>query len=91
MVTARISGTPNDDSYINNGKGFAIGTTVPGADRLFNVVSTTKLSSPFPKMTGAQASLITAADGDGVYITATDATFTSVGFWGYENGAWIKL
>lgn len=33
----------------------------------------------------------TAGDGAIVYILATDATFTSVGFWGYENGSWVKL
>ena len=44
-----------------------------------------------PRMTAAQASAITAVDGLVLYVTSTDATFTSVGFWGYENGAWVKL
>lgn len=42
-------------------------------------------------ITSAQASAITPTNGDFVYVSTTDATFTSVGFWGYENGAWVKL
>lgn len=30
-------------------------------------------------------------DGAIVYVTNTNATFTTVGFWGLENGAWVKL
>ena len=43
------------------------------------------------KLTAEDASLLIAEDGDFIYITSTNATFTSVGFWGYENGAWVKL
>ena len=42
-------------------------------------------------LTATEASALTAANGDIVYATTTDATFTSVGFWGYEAGAWVKL
>ena len=41
--------------------------------------------------TAIQASALTAEDGYLIYVTSTDATFTSVGFWGYENGVWVKL
>jgi hypothetical protein len=34
---------------------------------------------------------VTPANGDIVYASDTDATFTSVGFWGYVAGAWGKL
>ncbi|MGL4186059.1 MAG: hypothetical protein ACRCR4_09805, partial [Thiotrichaceae bacterium] len=45
-----------------------------------------------PRMTATQASAIgTPADGNILYVTDTNATFTSVGFWGRENGAWVKL
>jgi hypothetical protein len=44
----------------------------------------------FP-MTATAASAITPADGNLVYVTTTNGTFTSVGFWGYENGVWVKL
>ena len=42
-------------------------------------------------MSATDAAVLTASDGDMVYVNTTDATFTSVGFWGYENGAWVKL
>jgi hypothetical protein len=42
-------------------------------------------------ITATAASAITAADGMIVYVSDTDATFTSVGFWGREGGAWVKL
>jgi len=45
----------------------------------------------FNPITAAKASGITAADGQMIYVNSTDATFTSVGFWGRENGVWIKL
>lgn len=41
--------------------------------------------------TATEASALTPSDGDLIYVTSTDATFTSVGFWGYENGSWVKL
>jgi hypothetical protein len=42
-------------------------------------------------MNVTEAGAITAANGMIVYVTNTDATFTSVGFWGREAGAWVKL
>lgn len=41
--------------------------------------------------TATEASALTPSDGDLIYVTSTDATFTSIGFWGYENGSWVKL
>ena len=43
------------------------------------------------RMTAAQASAITPADGMMLYTTDTDATFTAIGFWGYANGTWVQL
>lgn len=45
----------------------------------------------WPRMTSTQASAITGVDGLTLYVTDTNGTFTSVGFWGYENAAWTKL
>lgn len=42
-------------------------------------------------ITATAASAITPAEGMLVFVSDTDATFTSIGFWGYENGAWAKL
>lgn len=72
-----------------------VGTVLFGADArtttqaLLELVATDK-AFLIMRMTGAQASAgITApVNGMGIYITAVDATFTSTGFWKYENGAW---
>lgn len=42
-------------------------------------------------ITATAASALTPEDGMFFYVTSTDATFTSIGFWGRENGAWVKL
>ena len=44
-----------------------------------------------PRQNVATMALLTPEDGAIVYVTNTDATFTSVGYWGYENGTWKKL
>lgn len=42
-------------------------------------------------ITATAASAITPAEGMMLFSSSTDATFTSIGFWGYENGAWHKF
>ena len=42
-------------------------------------------------ITAAEASALTAEEGMFIYVTDTDGTFISVGFWGYEGGSWTKL
>lgn len=44
-----------------------------------------------PKFTATQASNLTGVDGMMIYVTSTNGTFTTIGFWGYENGAWVDL
>jgi len=52
--------------------------TINGLTRIHNfTVADMALSSPL--------------NGDITYVTDTDGTFTSKGFWGYEEGAWVKL
>jgi hypothetical protein len=70
--------------------GIGVGTATPDAAALMEFSSTTK-GVILPRMTAAQASAITAVNGLILYVTDTNGTFTSVGFWGYENGAWTKL
>jgi hypothetical protein len=86
-----ISGSylPRDGSVGMTGS-LGVGTDSPDSSAALEISSTTKgfLLSP---MTAAQASAITPTDGLMVYVNSTDTTFTSVGFWGYENGAWVKL
>lgn len=54
-------------------------------------VSSTTGGVLMPRMTSTQGSAITGVNGLVIYVTDTNGTFTSVGFWGYENGAWVKL
>ena len=41
-------------------------------------------------ITATAASAITAAEGDMVFVSDTNGTFTSIGLWCYENGTWSK-
>jgi hypothetical protein len=87
--------TPNQIMTINGGATVAasnigIGNTSPNASALLDLTSTTK-GLLLPRMTATQGSAISALNGLMIYVTDTNGTFTSVGFWGYENGAWVKL
>lgn len=42
-------------------------------------------------ITATAASAITPAEGMMLFVSTTDATFTSIGFWGYANGAWAAF
>ena len=41
-------------------------------------------------ITAADASALTPEPGMSAYVTTTDGTFTSIGFWDYENSLWVK-
>lgn len=77
-------------SYLNSSLRLG-GTTAASNDVQLELTSTTNMPLRLTPMTAAQASGLTPLDGGEVYVSDTDATFTSIGFWGYENGAWIKL
>lgn len=67
------------------------GTTTSNAAAILELTSTTA-GLLLPRMTATQAgAIVSTPNGLVVYVTSTDATFTSVGFWGYEAGAWVKL
>jgi len=73
----------------NNNVG--IGTTSPVISAALDITSTTKGFLP-PRMTATQASAIsTPAQGLLLFVTDTDGTFTSVGWWGYNGSTWEKL
>jgi hypothetical protein len=58
---------------------------------ILDITSTTQ-GLLLPRMTATQASAIaTPADGLLVYVTDTNGTFTSVGFWGRLAGVWTAL
>ena len=68
--------------------GSATGT--PNTSAILELESTAK-GFLLPRMTATQGSAITGVNGLVIYVTSTNGTFASVGFWGYEAGAWVKL
>lgn len=98
-----LTAIPSDKNYINNDLGIGFDSTSVGSiaaklhingdtrlDGRLELASTTQ-ALLIMRMTAAQAAAITPANGMMLYATSTDATFTAVGFWGYEGGAWTKL
>ncbi len=77
-------------AYMTNVSGFHVGGTSANASAMLEVTSTTKGFRLTP-MTATQASAITVAEGLMVFVSNTNGTFTSIGLWCYENGAWAKL
>lgn len=88
--------TPNNVMTINGGateatSNVGIGTTTPDATAKLEVSSTTSGFLP-PRMTATQASAIsTPAQGLLLFVSDTNGTFTSVGWWGYNGSTWEKL
>lgn len=70
----------------------AVGTsTAPVASAAAEITSTTKGFLP-PRMTAAQASAIASpAQGLMLFVTTTNATFTVVGWWGWNGSGWGLL
>ena len=63
----------------------------PNASSLLDLQSTTQGFLP-PRMTATQASAISSpAEGLLLYVTNTNGTFTSKGWWGFEGTNWVKL
>jgi len=76
---------------INDIGNVGIGTTTPAASAILDLTSTTK-GLKLPTMTSTQASAIASpAQGLMLFVTDTNGTFTSVGWWGYNGSAWEKL
>jgi hypothetical protein len=88
--------TPNNVMTINGGateatSNVGIGTTTPVASAKLEVSSTTSGFLP-PRMTATQASAISSpAQGLLLFVSDTNGTFTSVGWWGYNGATWEKL
>jgi len=88
LIEANTAGTNNYGIVVSGNQSNGLGTLTPSAAALLELVSTDK-AFLIMRMTAAQASAITPADGMGLYVTDTDATFLTVGFWKYENGVWM--
>jgi len=84
--------TPTDVlSVYGTNTNVGIGTTTPVASAALDITSTTKGFLP-PRMTAKQASAIsTPAQGLLLFVSDTNGTFTSVGWWGYNGSTWEKL
>jgi len=91
-LTANTSFTPNNIMTVyGTNSNVGIGTTTPVASAILDLTSTTKGFLP-PRMTATQASAISSpAQGLMLFVTDTDGTFTSVGWWGYNGSTWEKL
>ena len=81
--------TPTYIMAIHGGtKNVGIGTLTPNASAILDLKSTTKGLS-IPTMTSAQASAIASPKKSlMIYVTDTNGTFTSAGWWGYNGTIW---
>lgn len=65
------------------------GSIAPATSTALDINSTTG-ALLLPRLTATEASVLTPTNGHLIYVTSTNGTFTSVGFWGYD-GSWKKI
>lgn len=89
--TSNMIGVDTTTYFGLNGENFGIGTSSP--NYTLEVAGTVMIDDilKINPQSAVSASGITAEDGMIIYVNTTDATFTSVGIWARENGAWVKL
>jgi hypothetical protein len=77
-------------THVTSAKSVEINSGVAEANAQagLNVVTGTFMA---PRYTAIDASALTVTDATLIYVTSTNGTFTSVGFWGVENSIWVKL
>ncbi len=77
-------------TYVNISKSVEInnGPLEGYGEAALNVANGTFIA---PRFAAGAALLFALIDGTIIYVTTTNVTFTSIGFWGVENGAWVKL
>lgn len=75
------------DICANTGQAGSFGSFTPNVIASFKPTGVLNIKP----ITATAASAITPAEGDIVFVSTTNATFTSIGIWGYQNGAWIKI
>ena len=91
----RMLGNTNDLTFKNAaetaGANVSIGTSAAVASAQFEITSTTKGFLP-PRMTATQGSAISSpAEGLIIYVTDTNGTFTTKGWWGYNGATWQQF
>lgn len=89
-ATGSSDNTPTEKMRVKGAGNVGIGTSTPNAGAILDLTSSS-MALLLPRLTGDGASGITPTNGMTLYITSTNGTFTSVGFWGYEGGAWKKF
>jgi hypothetical protein len=77
-------------ALVTTGGNIGFGTASPNASAIVEISSLTQ-GLLLPRMNATQASAIVPVNGLVIYVTSLNATFITIGFWGYENGAWVKL
>lgn len=80
----------NIDIGDSNGFGNGAKVTVNNATTAAATTTITPRLNIAP-ITVAVAATLTPAEGDIIMVSDTDATFTSIGLWGYVNGAWAAM
>lgn len=97
--TASLGAAEEMDVFLiagqSNARGVGTRTSSPNPSAILDLQSTTKGFLP-PRMTAAQAgtltsSLTTAEEGMMIYVTDTDSTFTTKGWWGWNGASWEQL
>jgi hypothetical protein len=88
--TIMTSGNSNMFYVSSTNNNIGIGTASPNTETVLDIFSTTK-AMMIPRLTAAVASALTPTEGMMCYVTTTDSTFTSKGFYGYTDFSWIKL
>jgi hypothetical protein len=84
FTTTRAIESPRGGAYFN--------TVSPNSSAVLQADSTSQGFLP-PRMTGAQAELIS-SPAEGLMVYSTDGsgtTITSKGWWGYDGSTWVKL
>jgi hypothetical protein len=81
--------TPTEKVRVKGSGNVGVGTSTPDVGALLDLTSSS-LTFLTTRLTGDAASALTPTNGMSTYITSTNGTFTSVGFWGYEAGSWKK-
>lgn len=92
LIQGNAIGT-NNYAYTSDGRATSgLGTITPNQQAMLHIRANHdpvfKAHVYFEPITAAQASTIVPSNGMGVYVSDTNGTFTSTGFWKYENGAW---
>jgi hypothetical protein len=77
-------------ALVTTGGNVGFGTASPNASAIVDIDSITQ-GLLLPRMNAAQAALVVPVNGLVIYVTSIAGVFTAIGFWGYENGAWVKL